>query len=87
MQSGYSVYDYLDAIGDRLKNVHLCDFDENGKLSVPGKGTFDFVALFKRLSDMGYDGPLMLEVYAGDYENFEEVKRGAEYLRECLDKI
>jgi sugar phosphate isomerase/epimerase len=86
MQGGICVYDYIEAMGDRIKNVHLCDYDENGKLSVAGKGKFDFVKLFKRLKDIGYNKPCMLEVYSGDYGDFDELKQGIEHLRECLDK-
>ncbi|MFA5449333.1 MAG: sugar phosphate isomerase/epimerase [Clostridia bacterium] len=86
MQSGISVYDYIDCMGDRLSNVHLCDYDENGKLAVPGKGTFDFTALFRYLIQTGYKGALIMELYAGDYNNYDDVKRGYEHLYNCLKK-
>ncbi|MDD4316862.1 MAG: sugar phosphate isomerase/epimerase [Clostridia bacterium] len=86
MQSKYSVYDYIDAMGDRLVNVHLCDFDDSGKLYVPGKGTFDFVGLFRTLLDRGYEGPALMELYAGNYRTYEEIKEGRDYLQYCLEK-
>ena len=86
MQSKYSVYDYIDAMGDNLVNVHLCDYDENGNLYVPGKGNFDFVKLFKYLKDKGYNGPLLMELYAGNYMKYDEIIQGYEYLKNCLEK-
>lgn len=87
MQSKISVYDYIDAIGGaRLKNVHLCDYDQNGNLTLPGKGIFDFTALFRCLKEIGYAGPLMMELYQKNYDTYDDLKRGYEYLNNCLQK-
>ncbi len=86
MQSHISCYDYIDSMGDRLKNVHLCDFDEDGKLKLCGRGSFDFVTLFKYLSDKGYDGPLMLEVYPESFSHMDELMWSIEHVQNCLYK-
>lgn len=86
MQSGYDYRDYLDKMANRLVNVHLCDYDSNGKLSICGKGEFDFYELFSRLIDSGYDGACLMEVYAEDYKDFSEVTAGYEYLLNIYEK-
>lgn len=86
MQSGLNAFDFLDCVKGRLVNVHLCDYDEQGLLSVPGKGEFDFTELFVRLADIGYDGPLMMELYSKNYNNYNDIREGREYLLECLEK-
>lgn len=86
MQSKISYFDYLDAIGEDLVNVHLCDFDTQGNLCLPGRGIVDFTELFKRIIDLGYKGPLILEVYANNYKDYTELKTAYEYLKECLIK-
>ncbi len=86
MQSKFDIYDYIDVMGDRLVNVHLCDFDEDGKLDTPGKGSFDFVRLFRALIDKGYQGPAIMELYAGNYQNYADIKEGRDYLQHCLEK-
>lgn len=86
MQSKIPVKEYIDAMGETIVNIHLCDYFENGKLTLPGKGIFNFTELFKRLKDVGYDGPAMLELYAGDYTNFKEIKDSYDYLNDCLNK-
>ncbi len=85
MQSGISVYDYLDDMGSSLSTVHVCDYSTEGRLCVPGEGCFDFVRLFSALLDKGYDNPVMLELYSGDYDNFDSVKKGYEYLIKALE--
>jgi sugar phosphate isomerase/epimerase len=86
MQSKIPYAEYLKVMSGRLVNVHVCDYDENGKLCVPGRGSFDFVEFFKILKDTGYDGPILMELYSSDYTSFDEVRAGKEYLLECLNK-
>ena len=83
MQSGISWRDYLDVMKGRLKTVHLCDYDDNGNLCLPGKGTFDFVALYRALAEAGFDGPCLMEVYTKSYKEENELKAAFEFLKEC----
>jgi sugar phosphate isomerase/epimerase len=66
--------------------VHLCDYNEEGKLSLPGNGTFDFVKLFYNLLKMGYKGNAMIEVYPENYKTYDELIACYDYLNECLYK-
>lgn len=84
--SGYDIYDYVKVMGDRLRTVHICDYDDDGKLTIPGKGTFDFVKLFSVLNDNGFDGAGLIEVYSNNYDNYDELGRSFDYLNECLYK-
>jgi sugar phosphate isomerase/epimerase len=86
MQSKISYVEYLRVMSDRLVNVHLCDYYDDGRLCVPGRGVFDFCGLFKRLADVGYDGALLMELYSKDYNDYGEIERGLEHLKECLIK-
>lgn len=83
-QSGADYLEYLDVMKGRLQTVHLCDYNEEGKTEIPGRGKFDFVTFFKRLRDIGYDGVCLLEVYAKDYKNEEDLKQSYEFLKDCL---
>lgn len=85
-QSQISVYDYLEKMGDRLANVHLCDYNEEGKLSLPGNGTFDFTRLFYTLLKMGYKGDAIIEVYPENYTSYDQLTACYDYLKECLYK-
>ena len=86
MQSNVSYEHYLKKMGSRLVNVHLCDFDSNGKLSICGKGEVDFYELFCRLIDSGYDKTCMMEVYSKDYSDFNEIREGYEFLLNTYEK-
>ncbi|NLK17110.1 MAG: sugar phosphate isomerase/epimerase [Clostridiales bacterium] len=80
MQSRIDYIAFLDVMEGSLANVHICDWDENGRLCMPGRGVFDFKGLFKRLEDIGYGGPVTLEIYADAYKDFSEIKECTDYL-------
>lgn len=83
-QSGRDWREYIDAMGDRLMNVHISDCDAEGNIKLVGRGVFPFPELVERLHAAGYDGPLIIEQYAGDYDNFEEVADSVKYIRNII---
>ena len=84
--SGYPYEEYLTEMGDRLAYAHVSDIKDNGKMCLPGQGSFDFDALVKRLKDVGFDGALLVEAYTGDYGAPIELKQSCDYLDEILYK-
>ena len=84
MQSKIPVEEYINVMGKNLVNVHLCDYFTDGNLTLPGKGSVDFTDLFRKLMAIGYDGPVLMELYARNYDSFDEVKESYEYLQNCV---
>ena len=58
---------------------------KDGEIKMVGKGDFPFRELVARLKDVGYDGPLMIEQYAKNYDSYDEVKESVEYLKNILE--
>lgn len=85
-QSGIDYTEFLNVMGDRLRTVHLCDYLDDGELAIPGRGVFDFVTLFKRLRDAGFNGACLVEVYTKNYKELSELKDSYEYILERADK-
>lgn len=85
--SEYPYEQYLQEMGERLAYVHISDVDENRRMCLPGKGTFDFETLVKRLQDVGFDGSLIIEVYTQDYGDEKELKTACDYIDEILYKF
>ena len=83
---GVDYGEYIKAMGDRIAHVHVSDIDGNGKMCLPGKGTFDFSELLNRLNGVGFDGPLLIEAYKEDYKEPQELKEACDYLDELLYK-
>lgn len=84
MQNGIDCAGFLEVMGESLVNVHICDYTEDKKLCLPGKGIFDFKALFNRLKGQGYKGPVTIELYASDYKDFSEIGDCIKYLRDII---
>ena len=77
---------YLEEMGEKITHVHLSDIDEQGKMCLPGRGTFDFDTLVKRLKDVGFTGKLFLEVYRDNFETVDELKTSCQFIDEILYK-
>ena len=52
-----------------------------------GKGVFPFDALIKRLKEDGYQGPIIIEQYAKDYADYNEVGESVKYLNNIIGGI
>ncbi len=83
-QSGYDWREYVDAMGDSIKNVHVSDV-KDGEITMVGKGEFPFEELVARLKDKGVDCPLIIEQYAKNYDGYDEVARSVEYLKNIVE--
>ena len=78
---------YLSDMGESLSYVHASDFDDAGKKCLPGKGSFNFEELMKRLHGSGFDGAIIIENYNDDYRELKELKDSYEFLLEKAEKI
>ena len=81
-QSEIDYVEYVKEMGESIKTIHLSDMDENGKLCLPGRGSFDFKKMFTVLKDYGFDGGVILEVYSENYGEEKELFESLDYLRE-----
>ncbi|MCB6364670.1 sugar phosphate isomerase/epimerase [Intestinibacillus massiliensis] len=79
-RAGHHWGEYLDAVGDRVVNVHLNDFDSTRSCLLPGEGAMDYAAFFQRLHALHYSGHLLIEVYASNFADRAQFRRSVEYL-------
>ena len=86
-RSGENPLDYIKALGDSIIHCHISDADENRDCLAAGAGKFDFESLLKALSDKGFDGALIVELYRRNYGDFSELKHSADFLAELCEKL
>lgn len=84
--SGYDYADYLSEMSDRLNTVHISDYDNDGKIVLPGKGIFNFEKLIGELYNVNYDGPLIIEVYKDSYKEVDEIADSLNYIKKLLKR-
>lgn len=83
-RAGVDPFDMLAAMGNRVRHVHVLDWDESGTLCLPGEGVVDFPKLLKQLKKQGFDGGVMLEPYAAQTLDEEAVYRALTYLQHAM---
>ena len=52
-----------------------------------GKGVFPFNKLIARLKEDGYQGPIIIEQYAKDYDSYDQVGDSVQYLNNIIGGI
>ena len=78
-ESGVDPATLIHAMGDRLTTVHLADYDPNGPRHLPlGAGTLDWPAILRALSDVHYDGPLIIEL--ADVEVLDVLRESRDFI-------
>lgn len=87
LRSGFDPLDFVDAVGDNIVNLHLCDaatHDGHLCLRMPGQGDYDFSALASALRSHGYVGPAFLEVYSDMYGEISELYDSYDCMRKAF---
>ena len=85
MRAGEDPVLMAKTMGDRLVNVHVCDWDKHGKLCLPGEGCFRFDLLAQTLREMGYEGPVVLEPYLALIQSDDALRASVHYLRNVIN--
>ena len=86
-RSGYPYKDYIADMKGAISHVHLSDVDKDGRMCLPGKGTYNFKEILTRLKDAGFDGNILIEVYKDDFGDVKELKTSLDYLNEIVYKL
>ena len=58
---------------DNIKHFHISDHSLASDCLLPYGGGFDFARFFKHLSDLGYNGAALIEVYSSAYHDYSEI--------------
>jgi sugar phosphate isomerase/epimerase len=72
---------------DQIAHVHLEDIGKNRvhQHLTPGKGVIDFRAVFRSLQDIGYEGPVTVELYPYETTAAGVARRAWEHLMPMLE--
>ncbi len=87
VRSGYSPLEYVEAIGERLINLHICDYRYMAgrfRLAMPGQGDCGFFALRAALEQKKYKGPAFVEVYSDMFREDTELLESYRYIQRCM---
>ena len=79
-RAGRNWKEFIDAVGDRIVNVHINDFSAEQTCLLPGAGSMDYADFFSQLRGVGYDGHTLIEVYRSNFKSTEEMARAVRLL-------
>lgn len=87
VRSHLTPFEIIDALGSSVKHVHISDNDSSRDCLPVGEGTFDFPRLVRKLSEVGFDGAMMIELYRDNYKDYpcltESMKKIEKLFSEC----
>ena len=63
---GYNPVEELNAYGNRISDIHIKDRVLGGGSVVLGNGNADFESFFKKLKEINYKGPFIMQAYRDD---------------------
>lgn len=81
LKAGITPYKLTDAMGERLKHIHINDFSCDNQCVLPGKGCYDFERFFEYLNSIDYDGDIIIEVYRFSFDKVSELKKSYDFLK------
>lgn len=82
LKAEISPYEMIDAMGKRLRHIHINDFSSDNKCVLPGKGCFDFEGFFNCINSVGYDGDIIIEVYRFSFDKIPELRKSYDFLKQ-----
>lgn len=73
------IEDMVDAMGSRLKHIHMSDADMDCVCLLPGQGSFDFERMKEILRMQLYSGHLVTEVYRTSFAGIDMLEESLRF--------
>lgn len=86
-RTGTPLKDFILAMQGRICNVHINDIDDSGHCRLPGEGRIDYNSLLPMLTETGYNGALVTEVYRGDFDSLSRLPVSKEFLESKIKTV
>lgn len=83
-RAGFSPFEMLEAMGDKVCNVHINDFNSEYDCLLPGKGNFDFGKLLHMLNEYKYNENILIEVYRNNFLQNDEILSSKNYINNYI---
>lgn len=83
--SGVGTEEMARAMGNRLRHVHLSDWDQDSSCLLPGAGKGDFGAFRQLLKSISFSGTVVTEVYRHNFIRPEELKESLNFTKKVFE--
>lgn len=87
IRCGENPFDYVNAIGDKVKHVHISDNSEKGDCLLMGRGRFDYRGFLAQLKNKGFDGAVVLELYRSNFNSISDLISSYNIIENAISRI
>ncbi len=86
IRAGASAEEYIPVMKNRIKNVHISDFDDTHDCLLPGEGKCDFGKILNLLQKNSYAGDAIIEVYAWNFDTIRQIEASKTFFEWIIRK-
>ena len=83
-RAGEDPYEMCAVMGERLIHVHINDNKPGKDCLLPGCGTMDLEALIRQMTQFGYDGDFIIEVYRRNFSELLELENARKMIESLI---
>lgn len=80
IRSGYNPFDVVEEFKNEIVHVHISDNTPEMDCMPPGRGSFDFKAIFDKMNEAKYQGGYIIEIYSKGYDVMKELAFSKDYI-------
>lgn len=88
IRTGIDPFCFAEKLHKYIRHIHISDHNDKSDCIVPCRdGVFDFKRFFTVMSELGYDGNYIIELYENGYENDGELINAISKLKNYLNSL
>lgn len=87
IRAGEDLSEMVDAMGGRVRHIHMSDHNEGESCLVPGKGVLNISKLLIDTMSRGFSGSVIVELYRENFRDIVELSRGFQHLSLILSTL
>ena len=86
-RAGADVFDFIKAMGENLRHVHISDHDHSNICLSPGKGIFNIHFFLETLRKNRFEGGVIVELYRENFRDIVEIQGAYQHLLKLISTV
>ncbi|MDR2908871.1 MAG: sugar phosphate isomerase/epimerase [Oscillospiraceae bacterium] len=87
VRAGQNPFEMANAMGGKIKHVHLSDHTGAQSCLPPGRGVFNIREFLEHIAKNGFSGSVIVELYRENFKDIVELSAGFQHLSYILSTI
>lgn len=86
-RAGFSADEFVSALGESIAHIHISDLSETQDCLPPGEGSFDFGRFISRVSESGYTGDYIIELYRNNFRDESQLAGAKLFMERVISPL